>query len=81
MDKFRQQLNILEEEIVAMREDLAQLRQGQKDLIAQVAAQVIDHFYQEVGKSAVKRIIQFLGFMAVTCGLWIVGGKVKSWLP
>jgi hypothetical protein len=81
MDQFEANLKMLEEEVVAMREDILFLKHNQEEMVTVIAQKVIDHFYSEVGKSAVKRIIQIIGLIAVAAGLWILGGKAKSFLP
>jgi hypothetical protein len=40
----------------------------------------MDDFYQEVGKSVVKKVLQALGFVAAAFGIWLIGtGKWKPY--
>jgi hypothetical protein len=48
------------------------------DLVARVAKRVMEDFYQEVGRSVVKRTLQIIGVATVVVGLWLIGsGKWK----
>jgi hypothetical protein len=49
------------------------------DLVARVATRVMEDFYQEVGRSVVKRTLQVIGIAAVVIALWLIGtGKWKA---
>jgi hypothetical protein len=48
------------------------------DLVARVAKRVMEDFYQEVGRSVVKRTLQIIGIATVVIALWLIGsGKRK----
>lgn len=50
-----------------------------EDLVERVTQRVMANFYQEVGKSVVKKFLQVVGFATVAIGIWIAGGKLKLW--
>jgi hypothetical protein len=74
----RASLGVLEDEVIAMREDIAYLKDRQAEMVETIAQRVIEHFYSEVGKSAVKRIVQLIGLIAVAAGLWLMGSKAQK---
>jgi hypothetical protein len=43
------------------------------DLVARVAKRVMEDFYQEVGRSVVKRVLQIIGVATVVIALWLIG--------
>ena len=49
-------------------------------LVGRVSQRVIENFYQEVGRSVVKRILQFIGWAAVVGLTWFAATKGKQWL-
>lgn len=49
-------------------------------LVGRISERVMNHFYEEVGRSVLRRILQFLGW-AVVAGLSALAAiKVKEWI-
>jgi hypothetical protein len=48
-------------------------------IVERVTQRVMENFYQEVGKSVVKKAFQAIGLVAVALSIWIAGGRLKMW--
>jgi len=52
-----------------------------ESLVARVAAQVMDDFYQNVGRNVMTRVYQAVGLIFVAGMLWVAGVKIKTMMP
>lgn len=49
-------------------------------MVTRVARRVMDNFYEEVGRSIVRRILQYVGWAGVIGLTWLGVIKAKMWL-
>jgi hypothetical protein len=50
-------------------------------LVVRVSEQVMNNFYEEVGRSLVKRMLQSMGWLAVAGLTWLAAVKARQWVP
>ncbi len=48
-------------------------------IVSRVTQRVMENFYQEVGKSVVKKMLQIIGLGAVALSIFMAGGKLRLW--
>jgi hypothetical protein len=48
-------------------------------LVGRVSQRVMDNFYQEVGRSLMKKLFSWIGLVVVGMLLWAAGTKFKLW--